>query len=290
MKLKKMAISALSVALLSTSFFSISASASKELVRTNSVNRFYLGNNELGGTGVENRCNWIKILQNANDKRLFENVGPDVNAAALQVTFEISNWSGKEFDVTWGGNIDFIGDSNTTWCGRDAFEGISNYKIDRNGEYTITCDLAKLCESKAKQGIAHLQTCEMVIVNVDYGDQTMIEVKKATIYLPGETVPEDKFPTGEIDNSQPSSDSSSDNQLPSDVKPSDNNTKSEPTKPSVNSTAKASTTKTTRSGSEVKKDKTAAAKAMKQAKIKKLSVKSKAKKKINVSWKKVKKL
>lgn len=48
-------------------------------------------------------------------------------------------------------------------------------------------------------------------------------------------------------------------------------------------------TKVTRSSEAVKKDKTAAVRAMKQAKIKKLTVKSKAKKKINVSWKKVKK-
>ncbi len=49
------------------------------------------------------------------------------------------------------------------------------------------------------------------------------------------------------------------------------------------------TTKATRSAAQVAKDKAAAKKAMKQAKITKLTVKSKAKKKITVSWKKVKK-
>lgn len=52
---------------------------------------------------------------------------------------------------------------------------------------------------------------------------------------------------------------------------------------------KAKPTSITRNAASVKKDKKAAVKAMKQAKIIKLSVKSKAKRKINVSWKKVKK-
>ena len=49
------------------------------------------------------------------------------------------------------------------------------------------------------------------------------------------------------------------------------------------------TTKATRSSEAVAKDKADAEKVMKQAKITKLTVKSKAKKKINVTWKKVKK-
>ncbi len=53
--------------------------------------------------------------------------------------------------------------------------------------------------------------------------------------------------------------------------------------------AKTTATATTRSSTDVNKDKTAAKKAMKQAKITKLTVKSKAKKKITVSWKKVNK-
>ena len=66
----------------------------------------------------------------------------------------------------------------------------------------------------------------------------------------------------------------------------------EPTTPSnttVTTTATKTPVKTTRSADVVKKDKTAAHKAMKQAKITKLTVKSKAKKKVAVSWKKVKK-
>ena len=54
-------------------------------------------------------------------------------------------------------------------------------------------------------------------------------------------------------------------------------------------TTTASKAKTTRSADVVKKDKDAANKAMKQAKITKLNVKSKAKKKITLSWKKVSK-
>ncbi len=68
---------------------------------------------------------------------------------------------------------------------------------------------------------------------------------------------------------------------PTSQEPSSN---SQPTKPSI-----APTTKSTRSDAEVKKDKKAAQKIMKQAKITKLKAKSKAKKKITVSWKKVKK-
>ncbi len=53
--------------------------------------------------------------------------------------------------------------------------------------------------------------------------------------------------------------------------------------------ASVTTTKATRSAKAVKKDKSAAKKAMKQAKITKLTVKSKSKKTINATWNKVKK-
>lgn len=62
-----------------------------------------------------------------------------------------------------------------------------------------------------------------------------------------------------------------------------------PVKTTSNSKKTNASTKATRSPSIVAKDKKAAQKAMKQAKIKKLTVKSRAKKKINVTWKKVKK-
>lgn len=68
---------------------------------------------------------------------------------------------------------------------------------------------------------------------------------------------------------------------PTKQEPSNN---SQPTKPSI-----ALTTKATRSNADVIKDKKAAQKIMKQAKITKLKAKSKVKKKITVSWKKVKK-
>ena len=62
------------------------------------------------------------------------------------------------------------------------------------------------------------------------------------------------------------------------------------TKPNTSVTPTSPTTKpsTTRSAEVVKKDKTTAENLMKQAKITKLTVKSKSKKKINVTWKKVK--
>lgn len=76
---------------------------------------------------------------------------------------------------------------------------------------------------------------------------------------------------------------------PNPTKP--NPTKQEPSNPTQKPTAKPTTasTKSTRSSEAVAKDKKAAQKLMKQAKITKLTAKSKAKKKITVSWKKVKK-
>lgn len=72
---------------------------------------------------------------------------------------------------------------------------------------------------------------------------------------------------------------------PSDVSP----TKGEPSKTTANiSKTTAKPVSTTRSTEAVKKDKASAEKVMKQAKITKLTVKSKAKKKITVTWKKVK--
>ncbi len=68
---------------------------------------------------------------------------------------------------------------------------------------------------------------------------------------------------------------------PTSQEPSSN---SQPKKPSI-----APTTKATRSNADVIKDRKMAQKIMKQAKITKLKAKSKAKKKITVSWKKVKK-
>ena len=70
----------------------------------------------------------------------------------------------------------------------------------------------------------------------------------------------------------------------------DKQTSSKTTSKTTNTTAKTTkATKATRSADAVKKDKSAAKKAMKQAKITKLTVKSNAKKKINATWNKVKK-
>lgn len=165
--------------------------AGTKLTPADSVHRFDLGSMEQGGSGVEGTKNWIKIVQNSNNLRLFENVEQGTDVAALQVRFEISNWSGIEFPITWGANLNFTGEKSSTWCGTSAFEGISSYLIDREGEYTVTCDLAALCREKGKEGISWLQTCEMVIDNLTEGDKTVINVIEAVIYQPGEKVPQD---------------------------------------------------------------------------------------------------
>ncbi len=68
-----------------------------------------------------------------------------------------------------------------------------------------------------------------------------------------------------------------------------NNPTTTTTKPTSNTIATKITTTADSKAAQAAKDKAAAKKAMKQAKITKLTVKSKAKKKITVSWKKVKK-
>lgn len=163
----------------------------QKLTPTDNVRKFDLGSDEVGGTGVEGTSNWIKIVQNSNKKKLYEDVPKGTDVAAIQVTFEISNWSGVEFPVTWGCNLNFLGDGRSTWCGTGMFEGISTYVIDREGEFTVTCDFEALCKANNKSGIEWLQTCEMVIGNLTEGDKTMIEIKDAVMYAPGETVPAD---------------------------------------------------------------------------------------------------
>lgn len=167
------------------------AAEGQKLTPTDNVRKFDLGSDEVGGTGVEGTSNWIKIVQNSNKKKLFEDVPNGTDIAAIQVTFEISDWSGVEFPVTWGCNLNFLGDGRSTWCGTGKFEGISTYVIDREGEFTVTCDFASLCKANNKSGIEWLQTCEMVIGNLTEGDKTMIEIKDAVLYAPGETVPAD---------------------------------------------------------------------------------------------------
>lgn len=193
----------------------ISASAVQDLTPTDKVHKFDLGSKEVGGSGVEpegsdSGQNWIKVVQSSNpDLKLFEDIGPEVNVTALAVTFEISDWSGTEFSVSWGGNIDFFNDESTTWCGTSAFEGISEYTIDGNGEYTLVCDLAAMTSAQGKEGISNLQTCEMVIGNVAAGDKTQIDVKSARIYVDGETpenaVLPEKSGSNDIDSSSDSS-------------------------------------------------------------------------------------
>ncbi len=165
-----------------------------KLIATDSVRKFDLGSEDVGGSGVEGTSNWIKIVQNSNKLKLFDDVTKGTDVAAIQVTFEISNWSGIEFPITWGCNINFKGETGSTWCGTADFSEISGYIINREGEYTVTCDFEKLCSEKGKDGIDWLQTCEMVIGNLTEGDTTIIEIKEAYMYLPGETIPADNAP------------------------------------------------------------------------------------------------
>lgn len=190
---KKTAILALLLAAVMavTSVGTVHAQEGSRLVPTENIRKFDLGSDAVGGTGVEGTKNWIKIVQNSNKMKLYEDISKGTDVAALQVTFEISDWSGVEFPISWGCNINFAGDSGSTWCGTGMFEGISTYMIDREGEFTVTCDLAALCKKNNKTGIEWLQTCEMVIDNVTERDKTIIEVKDAAIYLPGEKVPSD---------------------------------------------------------------------------------------------------
>ena len=192
---RRMAVAAFLIAVLLAAVpigkLSVYAAEGQKLTPTGNVRKFDLGSEETGGTGIEGTKNWIKIVQNSNKMKLFEDVPKGTNVAALQVTFEISNWSGVVFPISWGCNLNFLGDSGSTWCGTGKFEGISTYVIDREGDYTVTCDFAALCKANGKEGIDWLQTCEMVIDNLTEGDKTVIEIKDAVIYQPGETVPAD---------------------------------------------------------------------------------------------------
>lgn len=227
----------------------IYACAAADLTRTDSVNKFDLGSDETGGSGVEldegsetTGKNWIKIVQNSNDLKLFEDVGTSDeigNVTALAVTFEISGWTGTDFPVTWGANIDFTGDSATTWCGTGAFEGISDYTISGDGEYTLVCDLAALASAQGKEGIAHLQTCEMVICDVEEGDSTVIEVKSARIYADGETPEEAVIPEA-ASASTSSEDSSEDDSSDSDDTSSSSDSSSTGTTSSASTSSSAS--------------------------------------------------
>lgn len=187
--MKIMKISAVICALTAATAMTISASAAKDLTPTDTAHKFDLGSDDVGGSGVEpngseSGQNWIKVVQSSNPGlKLFDDVGPEVNVTALAVTFEISEWSGTEFSVSWGANIGFFDDASTTWCGTDAFSKISEYTITGDGEYTLVCDLEAMTSAQGKEGISHLQTCEMVIGNVATGDTTQIEVKSARITL-----------------------------------------------------------------------------------------------------------
>ena len=179
----------------------LEASAMTELTPTDAVHKFDIGSDENGGSGVEEDAdtergqNWIKVIQPFNEVNLFEDTGePDI--AAVAVTFEISNWSGKEFNVGWGALITWYDDSGN-WFGFSDFKGTSDYVINGDGEYTLVCDLGKFCLAQEQPyGINILQALEMVIDGVDEGDPTVIEVKSVRQYYNGEAVESAKLPDG----------------------------------------------------------------------------------------------
>lgn len=229
--MKIMKISAVICALTAATAMTISASAAKDLTPTDTAHKFDLGSDNVGGSGVEpdgseSGQNWIKVVQSSNPGlKLFDDVGPEVNVTALAVTFEISEWSGTEFSVSWGANIDFFDDASTTWCGTDAFSKISEYTITGDGEYTLVCDLEAMTSAQGKEGISHLQTCEMVIGNVATGDTTQIEVKSARIYVDGETPEETVIPSSN-DESQSEENSSAEDDTSEDSLDTDNTSES----------------------------------------------------------------
>lgn len=241
-------ISAVICALTAATAMTISASAAQDLTPTDTAHKFDLGSKDVGGSGVEpegseSGQNWIKVVQSSNpDLKLFDDIGPEVNVTALAVTFEISEWSGTEFSVSWGGNIDFFNDASTTWCGTGAFSGISEYTIAGNGEYTLVCDLAAMTSAQGKEGISHLQTCEMVIGNVAAGDTTQIEVKSARIYVDGETPEESVIPKNNGEESQADESSSvADNTTDSSVSSSEADSKASASSIGSSGTSKSGT-------------------------------------------------
>ena len=180
---------------------SVHASAMTELEPTEVEHKFDLGSIEVGGSGVEvdeetgRGQNWIKVIQPFNEAHLFwELADPDEEAVA--VTFEISNWSGKEFPVSWGALLTYY-DGSGNWYGFNDFKDISGYTINGDGEYTLVCDLGSLClREDQPYGLAMLQALEMVIDGVEEGDPTTIEVKSARVYFAGEEIEDAVLPDG----------------------------------------------------------------------------------------------
>ena len=177
------------------------ASAVTELEMSDAVHKFDLGSMEVGGSGVEKDDesgrgqNWIKVIQPFNEANLTEEFA-DPDVAAVAVTFEISNWSGKEFNVGWGALITYY-DESGNWYSFDDFKGISDYVINAEGEYTCVCDLGSLCiKENQPYGISYLQALEMVIDGVDEGDKTNIEVKGVRAYYNGEAIEDAVMPDG----------------------------------------------------------------------------------------------
>ncbi|SDA30639.1 hypothetical protein SAMN02910447_03223 [Ruminococcus sp. YE71] len=180
---------------------SVTASAERDLEPTDQVHKFDIGSDAVGGSGIEtdeetgSGRNWIKVIQPYNTLQLFKDV-PDQDVSAIAVTFEISEWSGKEFNVGWGALLTYY-DESGNWYGFEDFKGISDYVINSNGEYTVVCDLGKLClREEQPYGLAMMQALEMVIDGVDEGDPTTIEVKSARVYFAGEPVESAVMPDG----------------------------------------------------------------------------------------------
>ena len=194
---------AAAAAILMAAMLTVPASAMTELEPTDVAHKFDLGSDANGGSGVEDENrNWIKVIQPYNAAKLFNEVY-DPDAIAVAVTFEISEWSGVEFNIGWGGLLTFYsGDGN--WFGYEDFQGISDYVINSEGEYTVVCDLDKLVKAQGEEGLEELLALEMVIDGVEEGDPTNIEVKSARVYFVGDEVESPVLPASGV-SSDPSS-------------------------------------------------------------------------------------
>lgn len=177
------------------------------------------------------------------------------------------------FTYSWGDAIDYV-------YGITKVEFLDNQNIlcKTVTDRTIALDELKADIAKAEK-----------IEQGDYSDESYAELTKAiesAKALPDNASKSDiDKAIQDIDNAikglkEPTPTEPITPPAPTNQEPSNN---SQPTKPSI------APTKPTRDLKVVAKEKKAAVKAMKQAKITKLTVKSKAKKKISVSWKKVKK-
>ena len=215
---------------------------------------------------------------------------PDINAAYLSTNI-FDNCSSDLTVYCYGGgkveqvlkhdgiNYEILGKSKYAINKSELEKAIADgYEFDRS-KYTI--ETSEVLLSAIVEGEMVFKDWNSTQEKVDEAVQAirdainnLVEKSSETPSNPSQTDPSNT-------SSNPSSDNSSDNLAQS-------STNTTPKSPSTAPTA-VSPSKTTRSAAKVEKDKKNAETVMNQAKLTKLSVKSKAKKKITVSWKKVSK-